>query len=168
MAIEIFGRGLETYKGVFTQDTFEQILDADNHLRQAREEERAFAQSLADHNAEPLNGQSPFPNADNEAESYLLETFHFGQYPYRAEERMNFTIEVGLEDSKGKTYNAVTTDISITGMRVRVDDEHSFQYDELVSLYFTGLAKEFTVDPILASHTALLVYRKLTTSTTSN
>ena len=147
VAIEIFERGLETYKGVFTQDTFEQILDADNHLRQAREEERAFAQSLADHNAEPLNGQSPFPNADNEAESYLLETFHFGQYPYRAEERMNFTIEVGLEDSKGKTYNAVTTDISITGMRVRVDDEHSFQYDELVSLYFTGLAKEFTVDP---------------------
>jgi|TARA_R100001440_G_scaffold1213_2_gene4037 hypothetical protein len=147
VAIEIFERGLETYKGVFTQDTFEQILDADNHLRQAREEERAFAQSLADHNAEPLNGQSPFPNADNEAESYLLETFHFGQYPYRAEERMNFTIEVGLEDSKGQTYNAVTTDISITGMRVRVDDEHSFQYDELISLYFTGLAKEFTVDP---------------------
>ena len=53
VAIEIFERGLETYKGVFTQDTFEQILDADNHLRQAREEERAFAQSLADHNAEP-------------------------------------------------------------------------------------------------------------------
>lgn len=147
VAIEIFEQGLETYKGVFTQDTFEQILDADNHLRQAREEERAFAQSLANHNAEPLSGQSPFLNNDNEAESYLLETFHFGQYPYRAEERMNFTIEVGLEDSKGKNYQAVTADISITGMRVRVNDEHNLQYGDSLSLYFTGLAKEFTVNP---------------------
>ena len=146
VAIEIFERGLETYKGVFTQDTFEQILDADNHLRQAREEERAFAQSLAEHNAEPLSSQSPFSNADNEAESYLLETFHFGQYPYRAEERMNFTIEVGIEDSKGKTYQAVTTDISITGMRVRINDDHNLKYDDVLSLYFTGLAKEFTID----------------------
>lgn len=147
IAIEIFERGLETYKGVFTQDTFEQIQDADNHLRQAHEEEKAFAQSLADHNAEPLSGQSPFMNSNNEAESYLLETFHFGQYPYRAEERMNFTIEIGLEDSKGENYQAVTADISITGMRVRVNDKHNLQYGDSLSLYFTGLAKEFTVNP---------------------
>lgn len=146
VAVEIFERGLDTYKGVFTQDTFEQILDSNNHLRQLREQEQMFAQSLAEHNAEPLNSQSPFLNTDNDTAPYLLETFHFGQYPYRTEERMHFTIEVALEDSQGHQYTAVTTDISITGMRVRLNDPHTLQYGDAVSLYFTGLAKEFTVD----------------------
>jgi hypothetical protein len=147
VAIEIFEKGLETYKGVFTQDTFEQILDADNQLRRAQEEERAYAQSLASQNAEPVSGQSPFRNESNEPYSYLAETFHFGRYPYRSEERMNFTIDVLLTDADEQQFKGITADISITGMRIRLDEPRDIKAQEQLELSFVGLAKEFTVDP---------------------
>ncbi|ATZ73866.1 PilZ domain-containing protein [Idiomarina sp. X4] len=147
VAIEIFEKGLETYKGVFTQDTFEQILDADNQLRRAQEEERAYAQSLASQNAEPVSGQSPFRDESNEPYSYLAETFHFGRYPYRSEERMNFTIDVLLTDADEQQFKGVTADISITGMRIRLDEPRDIKTQDQLELSFVGLAKEFTVDP---------------------
>lgn len=147
VAIEIFEKGLDTYKGVFTQDTFEQILDADNQLRRAQEEERAYAQSLASQNAEPVSGQSPFRTESNEPYSYLVETFNFGRYPYRSEERMNFTIDVLLTDDAEQEFKGITADISITGMRVRLDESRDITEQDKVELSFIGLAKEFTVDP---------------------
>lgn len=147
VAIEIFEKGLETYKGVFTQDTFEQILDADNQLRRAQEEERAYAQSLASQNAEPVSGQSPFRNESNEPYSYLAETFHFGRYPYRSEERMNFTIDVLLTNAKQQEFKGITADISITGVRIRLDEPRVIKAQERVELSFVGLTKEFTLDP---------------------
>lgn len=148
VAKDIFERGLRIYNGVFTQDTYEQILAADNNNRVIQEREREQALQRKQQHAERVATRQEFTEHDEPIQSpYLIDTFHFGDYPYRAEERMNFTIDVALEDDQQQQKRAITSDISVTGLRVRVDSGWQKKPGDQLAVYFTGLAKEFTIDP---------------------
>lgn len=150
VAKDLFERGLKIYQGVFTQDTYEQIMAAENNNRVMQEKERELALKRDSQHAERVATRAELAQDDQVRSPYLVDTFHFGQYPYRAEERMNFTVEVRLADSNDREVKALTSDISITGLRVRVDKTRLGEVGEPVSVYFTGLAKEFTLDADLA------------------
>ncbi|MGM0525870.1 MAG: PilZ domain-containing protein [Pseudomonadota bacterium] len=150
IALDIFERGLKTYNGVFTQDTYEQIMTAENNNRVMQEKERELALTRKEQHAERVATREELSDNDEEIRSpYLVDTFNFGEYPYRAEERMNFTVDVTIEDAEQKQVKAVTSDISITGLRLRVNNNQIGKRGERVSVYYTGLAKEFTLDPNL-------------------
>ncbi|WP_290654144.1 PilZ domain-containing protein [Idiomarina sp.] len=161
VAKDIFERGLRIYNGVFTQDTYEQILTAENNNRVIQEKEREQALERKNQHAERVATREEY-TADDEIQSpYLVDTFHFGDYPYRAEERMNFSVEVRLEDDQLTSKKAITSDISVTGLRVRVDVAWQKKTGDKLNVYFTGLAKEFTLDPQMAiPYTIVAVQRQ--------
>lgn len=150
VAKDIFERGLTIYQGVFTQDTYEHIMAAENNHRVMQEKDRERARMRESQHAERVATRADLAKNDQVRPPYLVDTFHFGQYPYRAEERMNFTVEVLLSDAQDRQVKALTSDISITGLRVRIDKAQLGEVGESIAVYFTGLAKEFTLDAELA------------------
>tara|TARA_B100000700_G_scaffold331347_1_gene463355 strand:- start:1948 stop:4413 length:2466 start_codon:yes stop_codon:yes gene_type:complete len=135
VARDIFERGLKQYNGVFTQDTYERIMQAENNYRVMYEHQKlAELEKNTDENVDSKN--------------FRFELFKLGFYPYRDEERMNYTVEVVVEPDGGQPFRAVTNNISQGGLRVRVDrTQLSFASEQRVRVYFTGFAKEFTLDP---------------------
>lgn len=150
VAKDIFERGLRIYNGVFTQDTYEQILAAENNNRVIQEKEREHALQRQQQHAERVATREEYAAEDSIQSPYLVDTFQFGEYPYRTEERMNFTVEVRLKDQRFVTKDAVTSDISITGLRVRLNSPWQKKPGDSIDVFFTGLAKEFTLDPNMA------------------
>ena len=133
VARDIFERGLRDYNGVFTQDTYERIMQAENNYRVMYEQQKAAqAESAED---DTFDDESAF------------ELFKLGFYPYRDEERMNYTVEVHIELEGASACRAITNNISQGGLRIgRSQPElHVGQQN----IYFTGFAKEFTIDPQL-------------------
>lgn len=151
VAKDIFERGLRTYNGVFTQDTFEQILAAENNNRVMQEQERELALARKNQHAERVASREEVADTNDIRSPYLVDTFHFGNYPYRNEERMNFTVDVELHLSHSEPVKAVTSDISVTGLRVRVDESIEFHTGQQLGVCFTGLAKDFTINPEVAT-----------------
>lgn len=146
VARDIFERGLIIYNGVFTQDTYEQILSADNNNRVIQEKEREQALKRKEEHVERIATREELSNDSANPAPYLVDIFNFGQHLYRAEERMNFSVEVALARPNQSSIKALTSDISITGLRIRVDQAFDAKIGESLNIFFTGLAKEFTLD----------------------
>ncbi|WP_126842575.1 PilZ domain-containing protein [Idiomarina tyrosinivorans] len=136
----IFERGLNTYNGIFTQDTFEQIFKPDNPLRQRYQEEQEERQALQDANQDFV---AAYPNAEADIDSYLVESFNLGVERHRHEERMNFSVDVTLATQKQKAIAAVTTDISLSGIRVKLKEACPINVEDSVIVELTGLIREF-------------------------
>lgn len=140
VARDIFERGLKEYNGVFTQDTYERIMQAENNYRVMYEQQKA----------EQIGTATSSASSDTKTE---FEQFKLGFYPYRDEERMNYTVEVQVEPFGEQPCRAVTNNISQGGLRVRVDrTQMPVSNGQRVKVYFTGFAKEFTLDPNVPIH----------------
>lgn len=155
VAIRIFEAGLEQYRGIYTEDTFEQVHNAENNFRIIAQHERGRALAAAKRRAEseqtPLlatQTDSTAANAEPALPPNHIEVpyFTFGRYFHRKEERMNFSVQVVLKNSAGQSIEAMTSNISVSGMRVKVNPDATFQHGDEVGVRFTGLAQEFTFD----------------------
>lgn len=157
VAIRIFEAGLEQYRGIFTEDTYEQVHNAENNFRIIAQHERARALAAAKRRAEaeqtPLQATQDDSNPEVALPANHIEVpyFTFGRYFHRKEERMNFSVEVILKNSAGQSIEAMTSNISVSGMRVKVSPDHTFEVGDNVGVRFTGLAQEFTFDARLVT-----------------
>ncbi|MCC5855492.1 MAG: PilZ domain-containing protein [Idiomarina sp.] len=157
VAIAIFEDGLDRYQGVFTQDTFERIFEAENNFRvmELRAKELALAAkkrgellSEGQSHADEMHRQI---NQLKHEKSIAVPYFTFGRYTTRREERMNYAgaIEVAIDDWR---IPAVTADISVSGIRIRLKvdeakaERHPFEPGSHVAVYYTGFARDFTLD----------------------
>ncbi|MCC5879291.1 MAG: PilZ domain-containing protein [Idiomarina sp.] len=151
VAIRIFEAGLEQYRGIYTEDTYEQVHNAENNFRiiAQRERTRALAAAKRRADSEQTALIAEEAEAEQPAKAAHLEVpyFTFGRYFHRKEERMNFSVQVMLKSTKGQNIEAMTTNISVSGMRVKVSPDYQFNIGEEVGVRFTGLAQEFTFDP---------------------
>ncbi|MGX5913556.1 PilZ domain-containing protein [Aliidiomarina sp. Khilg15.8] len=151
VAISIFESGLERYRGIFTEDTYEQVHNAENNFRvlAARERQRLqAAQARTAKEATPLIPEEPVSKEVVQPVEHLeAPYFTFGRYIHRAEERMNFSVQVMLGVGKGEDIEAMTTNISVSGMRVKLPLDVEVQKGDMIDVRFTGLAQEFTFDP---------------------
>lgn len=134
-ARDIFEQGLRRYNGIFTEDTFQKLKSYSTTPLTADE----AAAELAIQNSNDERMQTP--------------AFEFASYSVRAEERMNFVIEVSLMLNSAATPDvevvAMTTDISIQGLRLKVSEKlpREIRSGQPVYIRFTGLAQQFTIDP---------------------
>lgn len=153
VAIQIFENGLQQYRGTYTEDTYEQVHNADNNFRIIAQRERERSLQAARRTFEV--GKQPLPSqmkklGETEGTQYKhLEKpyFTFGEYISRREERMNFVVPVVLNTARGKSIEANTSNISISGMKVKLSPDDVVNEGEQVGVRFVGLAKEFTFDP---------------------
>lgn len=154
VAISIFEAGLSRYRGVYTEDTYEQVHNAENNFRVIAKRERERAIAAAKRRA--LAEKTPLLPADETAQEAVLTPvekpleapyFTFGTYHHRKEERMNFAVQVMVKTGLGEDIEAITTNISVSGMQVKITSELDVQEGTTLGIRFTGLAQEFTFDP---------------------
>lgn len=156
VAIRIFEAGLDRYRGVFTEDTYEQVHNAENNYRVLAEREKKRAQAARERiqNAREQNKNNA-AQSDTEASAtsavsrFEVPYFTFGRYFHRSEERMNFSVQVMLKVPDGREVEAMTSNISVSGMRVKLPPGIEFKEGQQIGVRFTGLAQEFTFDPNL-------------------
>lgn len=124
-ARSLFTEGLRNNCGVYTVETYRRIMQYVREQQQKR-----------------INKQ----RADNDGSK--LGSFVLGRYYRRSEERMNFVTDVVVKasiDGKPAKFKAVTVDISLQGMQLKLPGTIPVQklQQQRVSVYHTGLASEF-------------------------
>ncbi|CUS49486.1 MAG: PilZ domain protein [Idiomarinaceae bacterium HL-53] len=156
IAISIFEDGLERYQGVFTQDTYDRIFQAENNYRVIAEKDKR-RQLEAKRRGEKLTaGQSHADEVHRNItelkheQSIEVPYFTFGRYSHRREERMNYAASVQLR-WRSAELPAVTADVSVSGIRVKLKlspealENYPIQVNDEVFVEFTGFAREFTL-----------------------
>ena len=155
VAISIFEAGVDHYRGIYTEDTYEQVHNAENNFRiiAQRERERMLAAVQRRAQRDGLVKPLELANAATEepvAQAHLeVPFFTFGRYVHRKEERMNFSVQVMLQSANQQSIEAMTSNISVTGIQVKISPDYNFAEGDELDVRFTGLAKEFTFDPNL-------------------
>lgn len=157
IAIRIFEDGLERYKGVFTEDTYRRIHQAENNIRVVQAKEKSLALEAKRKGISLTHGQTHSEQIHRniaelkQEQSIEVPYFTFGRYIGRSEERMNYAAPL-MVTIGNKTFPAVTSDISVSGTRIRlkVDPEQleniNLERSLTILVQFTGFKQEFTLD----------------------
>lgn len=125
-AKRLFEDGLRRYKGVFTNDTKQQILALKTQHQQLAED-KALAQ---------------------QEQEKALASFVAGREYQRCEQRVNLVSAVTIELADGQKFSAMTVDMSNSGLQLKLgfDPQLSgLQYARL-KVYFSGLGDDFVFD----------------------
>lgn len=175
IAIRIFEDGLDRYKGIFTQDTYENILNAENNIRVLQEKEKEMALEAKLRGEEYTYGQlseyftgSYFKlNELEQEQAVTVPFFTFGRYIKRSEERMNYAAAITVTLGEVE-YAAITTDISLSGIRVRLREtvepiaQEVLERGQQAWVQFTGLSQEFTLGEATAGVAYIIMGADLT------
>lgn len=136
-AIKVFERGLKQY-GSYTIGLYEEVLNTENNFRVMHRKETAQRVKSALQQSATSNTK-----ADTETlPEQFARIIHFGSYNARQDERMNFAIEVEVE-YQGRRFSASTSDLSVSGCKVKLTKAVQINPGETIKLYFTGLEQEF-------------------------
>jgi hypothetical protein len=125
-AKRLFEDGLRLYKGVFTNDTKQQILALKTQHQQLAED-KALAQ---------------------QEQEKALASFVAGREYQRCEQRINLVSAVTMELADGQEFSAMTVDISNSGLQLKLSLDHQLtglKYAR-VKVYFSGLSDDFVFD----------------------
>lgn len=121
--IALFKSLLEENQGYYTLGIHEDILAFHQSERQKPANERQVVVS-------------------DSLDPYAVESVDFGTYYVRSEERMHFSTLIRISIG-GDTFETMTSDISTSGLRVKVDKHLVFEMNADVGINFVGLRQEF-------------------------
>lgn len=141
IAKQIFESQVEKF-GQYTIGCYEAVLNAENNNRiiHKREQEARLEEKLRKENPT----KAPAKSADEKkAAEFGASLVHFTQYGIRTEERMNFSINIEMQFSIGDTLKAVSSDLSVSGIKVKVPAARKFVKGQKIAIYLTGLEQEF-------------------------
>lgn len=149
-ARQIFESGVQAY-GLYTLGVYEDVMNADNNyrVRHRKETEARIRNTL-----ENLRRGPTLPEESSSQSNELIEQteqanpnkfVQFGNYISRSEERMNFGIEVEVRQGESR-YPALTSDLSISGCKLKVPSDKVVRDGEIINLALKGLEKEFTLN----------------------
>ncbi|MGP9802163.1 PilZ domain-containing protein [Rheinheimera sp. NSM] len=138
-AIKVFEAGLKQY-GSYTLGLYEEVLNTENNFRvmHRKETEQRVRSALQQ---SPDNGNSAAEQEDNVVPQYA-SVVRFGGYTARQDERMHFSIDVEIE-LNGKRVRASTSDLSVSGCKLKLQQPMTAAAGQTVKLHFTGLEQEF-------------------------
>ncbi len=146
VAIGVFEKGLKVY-GNFTMGIYDDVMNTDNNYRvrhQKEKEQQKAALSTKQSTSSPAASPQSQP-ADNETHltTYGANRAVFSGYAVRAEERMNFSIPIEIIVKPDERINATTSDLSVSGCKVRLSNDQTLLQDQMVTIHFSGLEQEF-------------------------
>ena len=136
VAIEVFERQIRSF-GEYTMGVYEAVSNTENNFRVIHQKQRDLA-ATGDSEVAVSNEESSSP--------YCAELMTFGNYAKRAEERMNYAMQLEMFKAENRSIQGTSVDISVTGMRVKVSKEHMFKVDERLQMQLRGLEGEYTLD----------------------
>jgi len=167
VAKQIFEDQLQKF-GRYTIGGYEAVLNAENNnrvLHKKEQQARIQKKSPSPFKVAKPAGKIITESDEAETQEYVGKLVHFTQYGIRTEERMNFSIAVELQFAIGDVLKAVSSDLSVSGIKVKLPTAKLVVPGQRIAIYLTGLEQEFElglkdgiqyevvgIDPINASH----------------
>ncbi|TMP03992.1 PilZ domain-containing protein [Pseudoalteromonas sp. S3178] len=123
-AIEVFEKALEQHGG-YTLAVYEAVMNTENN-------HRVLQKQAAE--------QSELQEFENKLSTEVIK---FASYESRREERMNYSIKVTIEYKDKKNIAASTSDISLSGCKIKLGTRYSIKKGELLAMRLVGLEQDF-------------------------
>lgn len=131
-AIDVFEKQVRLF-GEYTMGVYEAVKNTENNYRVIYQKQRQLAAQEEDRSE---NNQNP----------HHAPLVQFGSYAKRVQERMNYSVHVEMFTEMNKSIQATTVDISVSGLKVKLNNEHLFKVGERLIIQFRGLEGEYTLD----------------------
>lgn len=123
--ITVFKKLLEQHRGHYTLGIYEDILAFHQAERNKPRDEREIV-------------------VDDTLDIYAADAIDYGTYFVRSEERMHYSTMVRVRfGDDTDTMDLMTSDVSTSGLRIKVDKHMSFKIGSEVGINFVGLRQEF-------------------------
>lgn len=74
-----------------------------------------------------------------------VKAIHFNRFHHRDEERMNFSSQVELIQQVTENIQAVTIDISMSGLRIKMSKKSLLNISEKIPVIFLGLEQDYSI-----------------------
>jgi len=131
LAIRVFEQALNNY-GSYTFGVYEAVTNTENNFRVIYQREKA-------------NVVAPTASSERifEKVQYPAQIFHYGPYFNRSEERMNFAIALRMYLDGESAIEATSSDISVSGCKIRLTSIEDLKVGQQIQIKFTGLEGEF-------------------------
>jgi hypothetical protein len=136
VAIEVFERQIRLFGDNYTIGVYEAVSNTENNFRVMYRKQKE----------EGTSEDSQQSAAKEQLQRYCARVLAFDDFARRAEERMNFAINIELFSELNKSIPATTVDISVSGLKIRVSKEQMFKPGERLTVQFRGLEGEFVLD----------------------
>ncbi|MGB1199664.1 MAG: PilZ domain-containing protein [Thalassotalea sp.] len=136
VAIQLFEENITLYGG-YTFGVYEALMNTENNFRVMYQKEKANAT------------QEPNPVVERaaakvfEKTQYPAKLYPYGPYYDRKEERMNFAISINVSTDSNKSFEAMSSDISVNGCKFRLSKAQDLKLNQVVNISFLGLEAEF-------------------------
>lgn len=124
-AIEVFEDAIKRHGG-YTLAVYEAVMNTENNHRVMQK--KAAEQALAD---------------DSAATEQPAKVIKFASYESRREERMNYSIKITVELDKDNKVAASTSDISLSGAKIKLAPRYQVKKGQLIGLRLVGLEQDF-------------------------
>jgi hypothetical protein len=147
LAKKIFIEQVEKF-GRYTVGVYEAVLHADNNFKimDKIQQEKRLTEKDKTLVAKPVEKEKQKNPANRVISEHGGEIVHFAQYGIRNEERMNFSINVELQFGIGNVLKANTSDLSISGAKVKIPSAKDVALGQKISLFLTGLEDEVSLN----------------------
>ena len=133
LAVQVYQENARAYGG-YTLGVYEAVNNTENNFRVIYQKEKA--ESL-------LTATQSSAAKPQEKLYYPAKFVPFGDFYNRQEERMNFAISVIVELADGEQFEATSSDLSVSGVKLRLASTQKLSVGDVMKLEFTGLTQEF-------------------------
>ncbi|CCQ09879.1 FIG00951782: hypothetical protein [Pseudoalteromonas luteoviolacea B = ATCC 29581] len=127
VAVAVFEEEVARHGG-YTMAVYEAVMNTENNFRvmqKAAQEREASGEVLPEQN--PFN----------------VKLIRFASYESRVEERMNYSIKITVNLPKGREVSATTSDISLSGAKIKLSPKHVVDTGNMLTIRLVGLEQEF-------------------------
>ena len=138
VAVRTFEAQLKLYKGHYTMGIFEAMMHTENNFRVIGDKKWAAQQQEA-----KKPGKASSAPAVAEKKKDPVKTIKFGNYQSRREERMHLSIPIHLVLDDGRILEATSSDISASGLKIKVAADNQLPNETELLIKFTGFEQEF-------------------------
>lgn len=150
VATKVFESEIAHY-GDFTVGVYEKATNTENNYRVLHKKEKKERLAEKDKAAQfrKQKRQNPGKAVEQEEESttdlYNANEVQFQSYAIRSEERMNYSIAVELDLPSGDIIKATSSDLSVSGCKVKMSHKEHVDAGEKIRMELKGLEEEFTL-----------------------
>ncbi len=147
VAIQTFEKGLQQY-GQYTIGIFEDVTSTSNNFRVRHQQETnkrlqdVLSGELTDAAQIAAMPSEPDVGTNDDKAAHLIQ---FAGYSVRREERMNFSIDIEVVVQDDERFPATTSDLSVSGCKIKVPQAITMSAGQKVAIFFRGLEQEFAL-----------------------
>lgn len=127
IAIKVFEEGVNQY-GDYTLAVYEAVMSAQSTQRFLKEQAPDVASTQL--------------QTDIDSKIYT-DVIKFASYESRSEERMNYSIKITIGFDDTKKISATTSDISLSGCKIKLAKQYKLKKEQLITIHLIGLEQDF-------------------------